>query len=164
MLRSLFRIHIMAILAVIGSLVGSLVMLLVGTYEVFEAIILFLGVGSEASLGEEITQTTATVLSALDSYLIALVLLYFAYNLYFLVTYPGEREKHLGVIKMPPGLAVESLDQMKKTMLIVIVVSLSVLLLKETMRNAHQYVWTDLFVPLSILAVALAIRLIKWGD
>ena len=65
---------------------------------------------------------------------------------------------------MPPALHVESLDKMKKTILVIIVVSLSVFLLKENMLNVDEYVWTDLFVPLSIVAIALAIRLIDFGD
>jgi len=32
------------------------------------------------------------------------------------------------------------------------------------MLNADGYVWTDLFVPLSIVAIALAIKLINFED
>jgi predicted membrane chloride channel (bestrophin family) len=65
---------------------------------------------------------------------------------------------------MPPALHVESLDKMKKTILVIIVVSLSVFLLKENMLNVDGYVWTDLFVPLSIVAIAVAIKLIGFED
>ena len=53
---------------------------------------------------------------------------------------------------------------MKKTILVIIVVSLSVFLLKENMLNVDGYVWTDLFVPLSIVAIAAAIKLIAFED
>jgi len=53
---------------------------------------------------------------------------------------------------------------MKKTILVIIIVSLSVFLLKENMLNVDEYVWTDLFVPLSIVAIAVAIRLISFED
>jgi len=49
---------------------------------------------------------------------------------------------------MPPALHVESLDKMKKTILVIIVVSLSVFLLKENMLNVDGYVWTDLFTEI----------------
>jgi len=155
----------MAILAIIGSLLGSLLLFLIGAYEVYEAFLLFFGFGHPSIPGRETTEATATILSSLDSFLLGFVLLYFAYNLFFLLTFPGQREKRFSVIKMPPALHVESLDKMKKTILvIIIVVSLSVFLLKENMLNVDEYVWTDLFVPLSIVAIALAIRLINFED
>jgi len=164
MLANFFRIHYMAVLAVIGSLLGSLLLLLIGAYEIFEAFLLFFGLGHPTIPGEELTEAVATVLSALDSFLLGFVLLYFAYNLFFLITYPEEREKRFGPVKMPPSLKVESLGQMKKGILIIIVVSLSVFLLRENMLSVEQYEWTDLYVPLSIMAVAVAIRLINFDD
>ena len=164
MLGYLFRIHNMAVLAVIGSLLGSLLMFLIGAYEVFEAFLIFFGFGHPSVPGKEITEATATILSGLDSFLLGFVLLYFAYNLFFVLTYPEQREKHFGLIKMPPALKVESLDKMKKTILVIIVVSLSVFLLRENLLSVDKYEWTDLFLPLSIVAVAVAIRLIKFED
>jgi|GEM_PF-2015827 len=164
MLANFFRIHYMAVLAVIGSLFGSLLLLLIGAYEIFEAFLLFFGLGHPAVPGEELTEAVATVLSALDSFLLGFVLLYFAYNLFFLVTYPEQREKRFGPVKMPPSMKVESLGQMKKGILIIIVVSLSVFLLRENMVSVEQYEWTDLYVPLSIVAVAVAIKLINFDD
>lgn len=164
MLANFFRIHYMAVLAVIGSLLGSLLLLLIGAYEIFEAFLLFFGLGHPAVPGEELTEAVATVLSALDSFLLGFVLLYFAYNLFFLVTYPEQREKRFGPIKMPPSMKVESLEQMKKGILIIIVASLSVFLLRENMLSVEQYEWTDLYVPLSVVAVAVAIRLINFDD
>lgn len=125
---------------------------------------LFFGFTEPIIPGKEITEVVAIVLSALDSFLIGFVLLYFAFNLFFLITFPEQRERRFGLIKMPPALKVESIDQMKKTILVIIVVSLSVFLLKENMINIEQYEWTDLYVPLSILAVALAIKLINFDD
>jgi uncharacterized membrane protein YqhA len=164
MLRVIFKVHMMALLAIVGSLLGSMLLFLMGAYEVYEAFLLFFGLGHTSVPGAEITEATATILSSLDSFLLGFVLLYFAYNLYFLLTFPEQREDRFGPIKMPPALHVESLDKMKKTILVIIVVSLSVFLLKENMLNVDGYVWTDLFVPLSIVAIAVAIKLIAFDD
>ena len=164
MLRAMFKIHFMAILAIIGSLLGSLLLFIIGAYEVYEAFLLFFGFGHPSVPGQEITEATATILSSLDSFLLGFVLLYFAYNLFFLLTFPEQREDRFGPIRMPPALHVESLNKMKKTILIIIVVSLSVFLLKENMLNVDNYVWTDFFVPLSIVAIAGAIKLIDFDD
>jgi uncharacterized membrane protein YqhA len=130
----------MALLAIIGSLLGSLLLFLIGACEVFEAFLLFFGFGHPSIPGGEITEATATILSSLDRFLLGFVLLYFAYNLYFLLTFPEQREDRFGPIKMTPALHVESLDKMKKNILVIIVVSLSMFLLKENMLNVDGYV------------------------
>ena len=164
MLGFFFRIHYIAILAIIGSLLGSLLMFVIGAFEIFEAFLLFFGLWQPTIPGKEITEAVATVLSALDNFLLGFVLLYFAYNLFFLLTFPDRREEQFGAIRMPPGLKVESLGQMKKTILVIIVVSLSVFLLRENLISIDHYEWTDLFVPLSIVSIAVAIRLIDFND
>ena len=164
MLRAFFKIHFMALLAIVGSLLGSLLLFLIGASEVYEAFLLFFGFGHPAVPGEATTEATATILSSLDGFLLGFVLLYFAYNLFFLLTFPEQREDRFGPIKMPPALHVESLEKMKKTILVIIIVSLSVFLLKENMLNVDGYTWTDLFVPLSIVAIAVAIKLIAFED
>ena len=164
MLRTFFKIHFMAVLAIIGSLFGSLLLFIIGATEVYEAFLIFFGLGHPSLPGQEITEATATILSSLDGFLLGFVLLYFAYNLFFLLTFPEQREDRFGPIKMPPALHVESLEKMKKTILVIIIVSLSVFLLKENMLNDDGYVWTDLFVPLSIVAIAVAVKLISFED
>jgi uncharacterized membrane protein YqhA len=164
MLRYFFRLHFVAILAVIGSLFGSLLMFLIGGFEIIEAFLIFFRIGHPTVPGKEAIEAVATILSALDSFLLGIIMLYFAYNLYFLLTFPGDRENHFGNIKMPPGLRVETLGQMKKTILIIIVVSLSVFLLRENLLSIESYQWTDLIVPLSIVAIAVAIKLSDFDD
>ncbi len=164
MLKYLFKIHYLALLAVIGALFGSLLMLLVGAYEVIEAFLVIFGLTESTVPGKETVEATAIILSSLDSFLLGFILLYFAYNLFYLITFPEERENRFGKIKMPPGLKVETLGEMKKNILIVIVVSLSVFLLRENLLTAEGYSWTDLFIPLSIVAVATAIKLIDFSD
>jgi uncharacterized membrane protein YqhA len=63
---------------------------------------------------------------------------------------------------MPSALKVANLDEMKRTILVVIVVSLSVFLLQEITVAESGLALPDLFVPASIIAVAAAIRLIPW--
>lgn len=164
MLGNFFRIHYLSVLAVIGSLLGAMLMFLTGLYEVFEAFLLFFGFGHPTVPGKELVEVTATILSSLDSFLLGFILLYFAYNLFFLLTFPEQRERQYSRIKLPPALKVESLDEMKKTILVVIVVSLSVFLLKENMLSVESFQWSDLFTPISIVAVALAIKLIDFNE
>lgn len=164
MLQNVFRIRYVAVLAVVGSLLGAMLMFLIGLYEVFEAFLIFFGFGHPTVPGKEALEATATILSSLDSFLLGFILLYFAYNLFFLLTSPEQREQRFSRIKMPPAFEVESLEEMKKTILIVIVVSLSVFLLKVNMLSVESFEWADLFTPISIVAVALAIKLIDFDE
>ena len=164
MIRFAFRLHYIVLIAVIGSLLGSLLMFLIGGFNVIEAFLLFFRLSHPIMPGKESLEATAAVLEALDNFLLGFVLLYFAYSLYFLGTYPEERAKRLGEIKMPPALEVASLGEMKKTIMIIIVVSLSVFMWRELLISTEKFTYTDVIVPFSIIAVAVAIKLIDFSD
>lgn len=161
MLSRLFRIHYIAILAVVGSLLGAVLMMFIGIYHVALAFIVAFGIGEDFLVAGSTNEAVGLILESIDNFLLGFILLYFAYSLYFLVTLPEERRK-LGYVKMPSALQVANLDEMKRTILVVIVVSLSVFLLQEVTLTEGGYEAPSLFVPVSILAVAIAIRLIPW--
>ncbi len=161
MLSSLFRIHYIAIVAVVGSLFGAVLMMLIGSYHVVLAIMTGLGFGQGLFTFGNTSEAVGLIPESVDNFLLGFILLYFAYSMYFLITLPEER-RHLGQVKMPSALRVANLDEMKRTILIVIVVSLSVSLLQEVTTAEDGFEAQDLFVPASILAVALAVRLINW--
>ena len=135
--------------------------MLIGAYHVVLAFVTALGIGEGLLTLGSTTEATGFILESIDNFLLGFILLYFAYSMYYLVAVPGER-RELGQVKIPSGLKVESLDEMKRTILVVIVVSLSVFLLQEITVSEIMFDTPDLFVPLSIIAVALAIRLIPW--
>ncbi len=161
MLSTLFRIHYIAIIAVVGSLFGAVLMMLIGAYQVVLAFTTALGIGNGLFTLGNTSEAVGLILESVDNFLLGFILLYFAYSMYFLITLPEER-RHLGQVKMPSALRVANLDEMKRTILIVIVVSLSVSLLQEVTTAEDGFEAQDLFVPASILAVALAVRLINW--
>ena len=160
-MTTLFRIHYVAIVAVIGSLFGAILMMFIGGYHVVLAFVAALGIGEGLFTLGSTTEATGLILESIDNFLLGFILLYFAYSMYFLVTLPEERRK-LGQVKIPSALRVETLDEMKRTILVVIVVSLSVFLLQEITISETKFDIPALFIPASILAVALAIRLIPW--
>ena len=62
---------------------------------------------------------------------------------------------------MPEWLRVQSLGEMKKTLLEVIVVALSLFWLRIVMIQTNEFQFTDLVLPASILAIAGAVRIMK---
>ncbi|TDI84014.1 MAG: hypothetical protein E2O74_05720 [Chloroflexi bacterium] len=161
MLSTLFRIHYIAIIAVVGSLFGAVLMMLIGSYHVVLAFMTGLGIGQGLFTFGNTSEGVGLILESVDNFLLGFILLYFAYSMYFLIMLPEER-RHLGRVKMPSALRVANLDEMKRTILIVIVVSLSVSLLQDVTIAEDGFDAQDLFIPVSILAVALAVRLINW--
>ena len=164
MFRSLFNLHYVSILAVIGSFLGSVLMFLIGIVHVIEAFLLFFGLEYAHVPGKENVEAVATILESFDNFLLGFILLYFAYSLFFLTTFPEKRERWFGQVSMPPALEVASLGEMKRTILVVIVVSLSVFLLREILISAEQFHSSSLLVPISIVSIAVALKLIKFEN
>ena len=68
----------------------------------------------------------------------------------------------MGEIKIATAFSILNLEDTKRTILIVIAVSLSVFLLQEITVTERGFDPGDLFVPASVLVVALAVWLIRW--
>lgn len=166
MLTAVFRIRNLGLLAITGSLLGALLMFLMGSVEVIEAFLLFFRIGHPSIPGQETREAIATILSSLDNFLLGFIMLYFAFGLYKLLAFSvSERWKdRFGAVEIPPHLEFNSLAEMKVAILTVIVVSLSVDMLREILLRVDPVEPSDWFLPVAIVAVALSIRLIGNGD
>lgn len=157
--------RLMSMTAVIGSLAGSLLMFLLGLYNVYEAF----AEGLRVPEDESATFGTAAVISvieSLDRFLIAIVLLYFAYGVYALLIHPGKGERELA---LPEWLRIEQIGQLKQVVAEVIVVILLVLFLRVALQTYQspgaELSWLQIaslgLLPFSIVLLALALRLVE---
>ena len=165
MLNTFFRIRFLAIMAVIGAGAGALLMFLAGSSETIGAYQVFLGFKKVNMMGDSSLAATVKVLSALDQFLFGLVLLYSSYSIYFLFIRHKTEEAGGNRIRIPEWLKVQSLADMKKTLLEVIVVLLAVLFMKlglveSQLETQPDFNWELLLVPLGVVAIATAIKLI----
>jgi uncharacterized membrane protein YqhA len=156
MLRFLFGIRYLFVIAVISLLVGTAVMLFIGAYEVYEALHAVI-----VPAHPEVNESMLYVVESLDTFLIAFILLYFAYSVYFLTLTSEKDPASINNIPMPEWLKVQSLGEMKKTLLEVIVVALSLFWLRIVLIQTTEFQWTDLVLPASILAIAASVRIMK---
>lgn len=160
-LHALFQIRYISLVAVVSSLLGAFLMFVVGAVRTVQALLVFFGLRAaefhelEVDLGLE---TTIRLVESLDSFLFGFVLLYFGFGMYSLFVIPdsGESEKR---IKVAPWLEVNSLGQMKRTLLEVIVVLLAVLFVKGVLTT-DEIPWTALVIPITIVSLALSLKLI----
>ncbi len=166
--RRIFRwSRFLTVVAVVGSLAGSLLMFCLGLVNIFDAFHLWLpGATDEAEREPREATSVISVIEGLDRFLIGIVLLYFAYGVYSLFVRPGEPERELS---LPDWLRVKQIGQLKQVVAEVILVILFVLFLRVALRAFQDPVvtldWleigTFLALPLSTLLLALALRLVE---
>lgn len=155
----------LAVIAVIGTFAGSILMFVLGIYNIYLAFTQGFG-GVDQEPGEFGTGAVISVIEGLDRFLIAIVLLYFAYGVYSLFMHPEEREEDLA---LPAWLKVEQIGQLKQVVAEVIVVILLVLFLRVALQAFHaptgEIGWSRLafigLLPVSIALIALALRLVE---
>jgi uncharacterized membrane protein YqhA len=153
--------------AVLGSLAGAILMFVQGLYNIYEAYRHWL-VPHQASVGN-VRPGSASVISViegLDRFLIAIVLLYFAYGVYSLFIHPEQQETELA---LPAWLQVKQIGQLKQVVAEVIIVVLFVLFLRVALQT-YQAVdapmsWLQLAIilllPVCTALLALSLRFVE---
>lgn len=151
--------------AVLGSLAGSILMFALGLINIYVA---FGHIASERLHDEEVFGTGAviSVIEGLDRFLIAIVLLYFAYGVYALFIHPRQSEEELA---LPAWLHVMQIGQLKQVVAELIVVILFVLFLRQALQEFSgpdlALGWAEIgglaVLPVSTVLLALALRLVE---
>jgi len=170
--KVLIAMRYAVLLATVSSFVGAFFMLYVGTMKVFKAVRDYLG-GIEpgavlARLGlENVKHVTpedlaiARVIESLDAFLIALVLLFFGYGIYFLVILGADKAKTQGA---PGWLVPSSLGKLKKTLAQTILVVLFVLFTRVIwLHHLTGMTWEMLVMPAAIALLGLTLKLVDFN-
>lgn len=154
------------VLAVIGSLAASVLMLFLGVYNVYSAFRYGLANPSGDETTPFATGAIISVIESLDRFLIGIVLLYFAYGVYSLFIHPEEAEEELA---LPAWLRVRQIGQLKQVVAELILVVLFVLFLRVALQSfgetnsamSWNQIATFLLLPVSTALLALALRLVE---
>jgi uncharacterized membrane protein YqhA len=109
------------ILPVFGSLLGAFTLMLIGTWEVFNSIFSILNSSSP------LKDTVVGILTAVDTLLLATVLLVIGYGLYELFVDAD--------VKLPPWLEINDLDDLKSKLIGVVVAIIAVVFLGQLVDN-----------------------------
>ena len=155
----------LSVAAVIGSFAGSILMFLLGLYNIYRAYAegLRLPENEDDRFG---AAAVISVIEGLDRFLIAIVLLYFAYGVYTLFLHPERSQQELA---LPAWLRVRQIGQLKQVVAEVIIVVLFVLFLRLSLQAftspsaemGWQQIASLLILPISIFLLALALRLVE---
>lgn len=157
-------------MAVLGSLVSSIFMFFLGLYDIYLAFIQGISLPKQATEGSPNALAVIKVIEGLDRFLIAIVLLYFAYGVYSLFIRPdeGAREKR-DELALPSWLKVKEVGQLKQVVAEVIIVIIFVLFLRVALQAfqksnlilSWQQIGTLLVLPVCASLLALALKLVE---
>ena len=155
-----------SVVVVLSSLVGALLMFVIGASNTAEAVLHYLEMIPELELvaddvpaAEKTTPRTAAnlqLLESLDNGLTGLTFLYFTYGIYSLFLTSSN-----SMAEAPRWLKVENIASLKKTLMEVVAVLLAIMfvrVLAEKILTGDLH-WEILTIPISITAIALATRL-----
>ncbi|WP_119461249.1 YqhA family protein [Rhodospirillaceae bacterium SYSU D60014] len=164
--RTIVGSRFLTVVAVFGSLAGSVLMFFLGIVNIYAA---FLYGFQTSGQSERIFGSAAiiSVIESLDRFLIAIVLLYFAYGVYTLFIHPEESEEALA---LPAWLRVRQIGQLKQVVAELIVVILFVLFLRQALQSFSgpdaSLTWNEIatlaVLPVSTVLLALALKLVEF--
>ena len=153
----------LSLIVVVFSLMEALMMFLIGalkSIKAFQAFFFGRPVIRDAPDHLDLTdQAIVSVLQSMDAFLIGLVLLIFAFGVYNL--FIAEIKKPLTLVGAQ-WAQIGSLERLKQVLVEVIIVILAVLFLWELLLLEEAATWNVLVVPIGIVLLAAAVRLVDW--
>ena len=154
LLSFLLGLRAIMLIGSLGAIMGSLLMFLQGSLYLYEAWHTLLEPGD---IGGK--QLTVPVLEAVDSFLFGIVLVIFAYGVAigFVFSLPKGYGRRL-----PEWMKVAGVGQLKETLSEVVIVVLIVIFARTVVEAEGKFDLTMLVLPVSILFIAAALRLIDF--
>lgn len=162
MWKLLLRLRYITIIAVVSAFVSSFFMFYIGAKKTFVTIRdYFNGIRPDSApdhmLAEDIV--VGSLIMGLDSFLVAIILMYFGYAIYalFIIT-DEEAEKS----DSPGWLRPSGVGDLKETLAQVLIVILFILAVDVIWLNLHQLTWNMIVIPASIALLAVALKLVEF--
>ena len=102
-------------------------------------------------------QSITYVVQAIDAFLIAMVLLVFSSGVFSLFV----SDKPVAELHSSKRFGISSLGELKRSLAELVVIVLMVKFLEEALVTSDSFDWFTLILPASILALAVAVRVIN---
>ena len=153
-----------SIIAIISSFLGAFLMFYVGAYKTLTAIWDYFGGIRPDDLPAHINAEELAIgrmILTLDSFLVALILMYFGYAIYALfIANAGEAEK----TDIPRWLIPSGIGELKEVLAQVLIIILFMLTLQVIWLSLDNLTWELLVIPVSILLLAVALRVVGFRE
>jgi uncharacterized membrane protein YqhA len=160
MMETIFRTRYVSVVAVVFGVIGAVLMFIIGAVTTIDSVVTYFGGHDDAALSSAAAlAATVEIVSALDQFLLGLVLLVFAYGVYSLWIVSDTSEDS-STVRTPEWIKVTSVTDLKVQLIEVVAVLLAVLFLKGVLINPAT-VWSDLVVPIAVVLFAWTVWLIR---
>ncbi|TLP70612.1 YqhA family protein [Maribacter sp. ACAM166] len=146
--------------AIIGSLLGSLLLFVAGALKTFNAfrVVLFNYIPEGKAHLHPADIATTYLIKSLDTFLIALVLFIFAHGVYTLFISNKKYEDEKNVLKW---IRTPNIGHLKNVLAEVIVIILFVKFLEVVFVNIDNLKWEIVILPISIVLLALGLKFLS---
>jgi len=146
--------------AIIGSLLGSLLLFIVGALKTMNAfrVVIFNYIPEDKAHLHPADIATTYLIKSLDTFLIALVLFIFAHGVYTLFISNKKYDDEKNVLKW---IKTPNIGHLKNVLAEVIVIILFVKFLEVVFVNIDNLKWEIVILPISIVLLALGLKFLK---
>ena len=159
-METIFRTRYVSVIAVIFGAIGAVLMFIIGAVTTVDSVVTYFGGHDDAAFSSDAAlAATVEIVSALDQFLLGLVLLVFTFGVYSLWIMPDTAEDG-SKSRAPSWIEVTSVTDLKLQLIEVVAVLLAVLFLKGVLSSPDT-VWTDLVVPIAVVLFAWTVWLIR---
>ena len=159
MKKPFYIFRYISLIAIICSLIGSLLLFIIGAWKTYNAIQIiffdYIPKGSEHLHSTD--NATIYLMKSLDTFLIALALFIFAYGVFTLFI-SKRNDNDDGTLKL---ISIPNIGHLKNILSEVIIIILFVIFLEVIIENIHNLKWEFLIIPVSVLLLALALKFLK---
>lgn len=156
--RFLWNSRFLVMLAVIPSLLGALVLFIIGTMDIIHVMldtIKYYAVGNQQNIHETVV---TDIIIAVDIYLIAIVLMIFGLGVYRLFVSQIEESENHGPTH---PFNVQSFDQLKDKIARVVILAVIIEFFRAVVNITFQTPLEAIYLALSALALAAALYLMS---
>ncbi len=157
--KFLWSTRYIVLIGVFSSVIASIVLFIVGSYEICETVITQIKNLLNHRVNHE--ELLVGVIAGIDLYLIGVVLMIFGFGIYELFISKIDVARKYSDITI---LEVENLDELKQKIIKVIIMVLIVNFFERILRMPYENPLEMLWFAISILALSLGIYLVRKAD
>jgi uncharacterized membrane protein YqhA len=160
MKKTFYLFRYISWIAIICSLLGSLLLFIVGALKTLNAfrVVIFDYIPEDKAHLHKADIATTYLIKSLDTFLIALVLFIFAHGVYTLFISNKKYDDEKNVLKW---IKTPNIGHLKNVLAEVIVIILFVKFLEVVFVNIDNLKWEIVILPISILLLALGLKFLS---
>jgi len=157
MLEKIFRVRYLALIINIFVIINTIGLIVLGAMRTIHAVTSLFDAPDK--LGQSGYRPGVEFGEAIDIFLIALVFLVFAIGINILFIRPNDEKFH-GTV--PKWMRVKNFSDLKFLLMEAIIATAFIMFISAFVSQIESVSWEFLVIPISILLLAVSLRILKW--